>query len=134
MKAMGSVLVAGGMHASGMYEKWKAAGARAQVLRWIKEGGYTIQVGEDRRGIFRRDSVTTREHNAELVTLVLEVLIKKPWKVAREGDLRSNGNILPMGLALSCPQAWTRGASSTMGASATSMSARGPSGMKRSRP
>ena len=99
MKAKGSVFVAGGVHAPGMYEKWKAAGASAQVLRWIKEGGYTIQVGEDGRGIFRRNSVTAREHNAELVTLVLEVLIKKTWEVAREAELRGNGNILPMGLA-----------------------------------
>ena len=63
-----------------MYEKWKTAGASAQVLSWIKEGGYTIQVGEDGRGIFRRNSVTARGHHAELVTLVLEVLIKRPGK------------------------------------------------------
>jgi hypothetical protein len=30
---------------------------------------------------------------------VLEVLIKKTWEVAREAELRGNGNILPMGLA-----------------------------------
>ena len=56
-------------------------------------------VSEDGRGIFRRNSVTAREHNAELVMLVLEVLIKKTWEVAREAELRGNGNILPMGLA-----------------------------------
>jgi hypothetical protein len=82
-----------------MYEKWKAAGASAQVLRWIKEGGYTIQVGDDGRGIFRRNSVTAREHNAELFTLVVEVLLKQTWEVVRESELRDNGNILPMGLA-----------------------------------
>ena len=55
-------------------------------------------MGEDGQGIFRRNSVTAREHNAELATLVLEVLIKKTWEVARESELRSNCNILPMGL------------------------------------
>ena len=44
-KAMGSLFVAGGVHAPGMYEKWKAAGASAQVLRWIKGGCYTNNSG-----------------------------------------------------------------------------------------
>ena len=38
MKAMGSVFVAGGVHAPGMYEKWKAAGASAQ-LQVLPQGG-----------------------------------------------------------------------------------------------
>ena len=69
------------------------------MLRWINKGGYTFQVGEDGRGIFRRNSVTAQDHNAELVTLVLQVLIKKTWEVAREADLRGNGIFMPMGLA-----------------------------------
>ena len=53
----------------------------------------------DGRGIFRRNSVTAREHNAELVMLVIEVLLKETLEVVRESELRANGNILPMGLA-----------------------------------
>ena len=43
--------------------------------------------------------MTAREHNAELVLLVIEVLLKEIWEVVRESELRANGDILPMGLA-----------------------------------
>ena len=49
------MLVAGAMHAEGMVEKWKAMGASQEVLRWVREGGYTIKVSDEGRGSFKRN-------------------------------------------------------------------------------
>ena len=53
MQEMGSVFVAGAMHAEGMVEK--AMGASQEVLKWVREGGYTIKVSDEGRGIFKRN-------------------------------------------------------------------------------
>ena len=52
MKDIGSVFVPGKMHEPVMEARWKAYGATSEVLKWIREGGYTIRVDESGRGIF----------------------------------------------------------------------------------
>ena len=96
MQEMGSVFVAGAMHAEGMVEKWKAMGASQEVLKWVREGGYTIKVSDEGRGIFKRNGKTARLHNTELVTLVIELLMKETWEVVRRDQLY---NLIPLNLA-----------------------------------
>ena len=76
MKDIGSVFVPGKMHEPGMEARWKAYGATSEVLKWVREGGYTIRVDESGRGIFKRNGKNARQNNEALVVLVLELLMK----------------------------------------------------------
>ena len=96
-----SVFVAGGMVIKpGMYERWKAAGADAEILSWIKQGGYEVRVSDDgARGIFKKNGKIARENGTDLAVLVCELVLKETWEIVSEQELRQNGNILPMNLA-----------------------------------
>ena len=96
-----SVFVAGGMIIKeGMYEKWRAAGADAEILGWIKQGGYEVRVSDDgATGIFKKNGKIARENGTALAVLVCELLLKETWEIVAETELRQNGNILPLNLA-----------------------------------
>ena len=70
-----SVFIPGGICEPGMEAKWRAAGADEQVLQWIREGGYRVQVDPAGVGHFLKNGKLATEHNAALCVLVLELLL-----------------------------------------------------------
>ena len=77
-------------------DRREAYGATPEVLKWVREGGCTIRVDECGRGIFKRNGKNARQNNEALVVLVLELLMKKLWEVARQDALL---NVISIGLA-----------------------------------
>ena len=96
MKEMASVFSCGKICDEGMLERWENYGADAEILKWIREGGYRIKVGEGGKGIKQRNSKEARAHPEALQALILEVLVKGSWELVNEEDLI---NIIPIGLA-----------------------------------
>ena len=96
MREMASVFSCGKICDEGMLERWRDYGADEEILKWIKEGGYKIKVGEGGKGINERNSKDAREHPEALQALILEVLVKGSWELVNEEDLI---NIIPIGLA-----------------------------------
>ena len=91
-----SVFIPGGICDEGMEEKWKKFGACDQVLGWIRQGGYRVQVSDEGKGIFLKNGRLAEEHNLELVDLVLQLVEKGSWEVVKEQQLV---NVLPLHLA-----------------------------------
>ena len=66
---MASIFSCGEICDEGMLERWENYGADAEILRWIREGGYRIKVGEGGQGIKQKNSKEARAHPEALQAL-----------------------------------------------------------------
>ena len=87
--------VSGAVHLPEHAQKWIEIGADREVMEWI-EHCYEIRVGDEGRGIRKRNGKTAQKNDADLQVLLRRLLEQKSWESIKAEEAI---NLIPFNLA-----------------------------------